>query len=142
MVKRLEMEGKIERIPIDQSTVREAIDIAERDLHAAEMNLEISNEWAYNISYNAALSAGRALIFSRGYRPKGGEGHVSVKEFLKFYLTPDEVAAFDRMRRKRHAATYDHSSVVTRTDAEGALATARFLVSKIKKILTDDGFVS
>ncbi|MDK2988831.1 MAG: hypothetical protein PWR16_360 [Methanoculleus sp.] len=46
MVKRLEMEGKIERIPIDRRTVREAIDIAERDLRAAEMNLAISNEWA------------------------------------------------------------------------------------------------
>jgi hypothetical protein len=44
MVKRLEMEGKIERIPIDPNTVREAINIAERDLRAAEMNLEISNE--------------------------------------------------------------------------------------------------
>ncbi len=141
MVKRLEMEGKIEKIPFDPNTVREAIGIAERDLHAAEMNLAISNEWAYNISYNAALSAGRALIFSRGYRPKGGEGHVSVKEFLKFYLTPDEVATFDRMRRKRHAATYDLSSVATHTDAEGALATAKALVNTIKKILTDDGFI-
>lgn len=141
MVKRLEMEGKIERIPIDQSTVREAIGIAERDLHAAEMNLEFSNEWAYNISYNAVLSAGRALMFSKGYRPKGGEGHVSVKEFLRYYLTPDEVAAFDRMRRKRHTATYDLSSIATHTDAEGALATAKALVNTIKAILANDGFV-
>jgi len=141
VVKRLEMEGKIERIPIDQSTVREAIGIAERDLHAAEMNLEFSNEWAYNISYNAVLSAGRALMFSKGYRPKGGEGHVSVKEFLRYYLTPDEVAAFDRMRRKRHTATYDLSSIATHTDAEGALATAKALVNTIKAILANDGFV-
>ncbi|MCK9277429.1 MAG: hypothetical protein M0P22_05010 [Methanoculleus sp.] len=71
MVKRLEMEGKIEKIPFDLNTVREAIDIAQRDLYAAEMNLQINDEWAYNISYNAVLSAGRALMFSRGYRPKG-----------------------------------------------------------------------
>jgi len=50
MMKRLESEGKIERIPIDRRTVRETIDIAERDLRAAEMNLAISNEWAYNIA--------------------------------------------------------------------------------------------
>jgi len=65
------MEGKIEKIPFDLNTVREAIDIAQRDLYAAEMNLQINDEWAYNISYNAVLSAGRALMFSRGYRPKG-----------------------------------------------------------------------
>ncbi len=64
-----------------------------------------------------------------------------MKEFLKFYLTPDEVAAFDRMRRKRHTVTYDLSSVATHTDAEGALATAKALVNTIKKILTEDGFI-
>ncbi len=65
MVERLETEGKIEGIPIDRRTVREAIDIAERDLRAAGMNLAISDEWAYNIAYNAVLSAGRALMFAR-----------------------------------------------------------------------------
>lgn len=44
MVKRLEMEGKIEKISVDPRTVREAIDIAERDLSAAGMNLAVSNE--------------------------------------------------------------------------------------------------
>ncbi len=141
-MKRLETEGKIERIPIDRRTVREAIDIAERDLRTAEMNLAISSEWAYNIAYNAALSAGRALMFARGYRPKGGEGHVSVKEFLVYHLSPDEVAIFDRMRRKRHMATYDVSSIVTHTDAESALTQARTLVDTIEEILTEDGFLS
>lgn len=77
------------------------------------MDLAISNEWAYNIAYNAVLSAGRALMFARGYRPKGGEGHVSVKEFPGYHLSQDRVAVFDRMRRKRHMATYDVSSIVT-----------------------------
>jgi len=45
------------------------------------------------------------------------------------------------MRRKRHAATYDVSCIVTHTDAEGALATANALVSTIKVILANDGFV-
>mgnify|MGYP000879199905 CR=1 FL=1 len=142
MMKRLESEGKIERIPIDRRTVREAIDIAERDLHAAEMNLAISNEWAYNIAYNAVLSAGRALMFARGYRPKGGAGHVSVKVFLGYHLSQDEVAVFDRMRRKRHMATYDVSSIVTHTDAESAITLARTLVDTIKGILAEDGFLS
>lgn len=137
-MKRLEAEGKIERIPIDRRTVREAIDIAERDLRTAEMNLAISSEWAYN----AALSAGRALMFARGYRPKGGEGHVSVKEFLVYHLSPDEVAIFDQMRRKWHIAPYDVSFIVTHTDAESALTQARTLVDTIEEILTEDGFLS
>jgi uncharacterized protein (UPF0332 family) len=64
-----------------------------------------------------------------------------VKEFLRYYLEQDDVTAFDRMRRKRHAATYDVSRIVTHTDAEGALATAKALVSTIKAILANDGFV-
>jgi len=140
MVKRLEMEGKIERIPIDPGSVKEAIDIAERDLYVAEKNLEINNEWTYNISYNAVLAAGRGLMFARGYRPKTAEGHIAVKEFLGYFLKQDDVASFDRMRRKRHIATYDISSTVTRTDAESAIRVAKELVNKIKTIIEKDGF--
>jgi uncharacterized protein (UPF0332 family) len=140
MVKRLEMERKIEKISIDPRVVKESIQIAERDLDVASKNLEINDEWAYNISYTAILSAGRALIFSKGYRPKGDEQHKTVKEFLTYYLKSDDVAVFDRMRRKRHAATYDISSIVTHTDAENAVRQATAIVSRIKAIIEKDGF--
>ena len=65
-----------------------------------------------------------------------------MKEFLGHHLSQDEVAIFDRMRRKRHMATYDVSSIVTHTDAESAITLARTLVDTIKGILAEDGFLS
>ena len=37
-------------------------------------------EWgcAHSVAYNAMLHVGRALMFSKGYRPKGIEHHVVV----------------------------------------------------------------
>ncbi|MDI6876979.1 MAG: HEPN domain-containing protein [Methanomicrobiales archaeon] len=86
MVKRLEKEGKIEKFRVDPKVVKESMTIAERDLAVAEKNLEINDEWAWNIAYNAILSAGRALMFAKGYRPKGDERHVAVREFLERIL--------------------------------------------------------
>ncbi len=65
-----------------------------------------------------------------------------MKEFLGYHLSQDEVAVFDRLRRKRHMATYDVSSIFTHTDAESAIAMAIALVDTIKGILTEDGFLS
>lgn len=142
MVKRLEREGKIERFRVDHKVVQEAMRIAERDLEVAEKNLEINDEWAWNIAYNAILSAGRALMFAKGYRPKGDERHVAVREFLEYFLKADDIVVFERMRRKRHTATYDLSGVVTHTDAENATQRAREIVGAIKAIIEKEGFLA
>ncbi|MBN1195342.1 MAG: hypothetical protein JXA08_08380 [Methanomicrobiaceae archaeon] len=75
-----------------------------------------------------------------GHRPRSTEGHVPVREFLSHFLPRDDVTLFDRMRRKRHTATYDMSFTVTHTDAENAVHNARDLVHKIGVIILKDGF--
>ena len=82
-MKRLEAEGKISRISVDPVTVRDAMNLAERDLAVAKEVLTINDDWASNISYNAMLQAGRALMFSKGYRPRGSEPHLAVRDFLR-----------------------------------------------------------
>lgn len=58
MIKPLEREGEIEKLRMDPEVVQEAIRIADRDLEVAEKNLEINDEWAWNIAYNAIPSTG------------------------------------------------------------------------------------
>ncbi len=69
-------------------------------------------EWAFNIAYNAMLLAGRAVMFSAGYRPTAGEGgHVAVVEFLRIRLDnsfQSTLEVMDRMRRQRHRIAYDN----------------------------------
>lgn len=60
------------------------------------------NEGAFNIAYNTMLLAGRAIMFSEGYRPTSAGGHAAVVEFLSIRLDAsfsDVVQTMERMRR-------------------------------------------
>jgi len=41
------------------------------ELNVARSVLNENCDWAFSIAYNAMLQAVRALMFSKGYRPKG-----------------------------------------------------------------------
>lgn len=116
------------------------MNLAERDLAVAKEVLAINDDWASNISYNAMLQAGRALMFSKGYRPHGAEPHLAVRDFLAQFISHTDIANFDRIRRKRHAATYDHVEGVSHSDAESAYLLAVDLVGKIRTLIQREGF--
>ncbi|HNT60849.1 MAG TPA: HEPN domain-containing protein [Candidatus Bilamarchaeaceae archaeon] len=121
------------------SAARNMASLAERDLKAAADSLSSGNfDWVYAISYNAMLQAGRGLMFFRGFRPKGNQGHISVVKFVASEIPLESyslASIFDRMRMKRHKVLYEHMDVVTREEAERALENARKFVGKIKSML-------
>ena len=83
---------------------------AQRDLETARGLLAGENEGAYIIAYHAMLLAGRAVMFSDGYRPTTTGGHAAVVEFLRIRLGPsftEIVQTMDRIRRQRHRIVYD-----------------------------------
>ncbi|HLE50438.1 MAG TPA: HEPN domain-containing protein [Anaerolineales bacterium] len=88
---------------------------------------------------NSILQAGRALMFFDGYRPRGGEQHATVVEFLEERLGmayAAQVRLFDQMRRKRHRVIYEVAGLVSKREAEQAIAFAREFVEKITEIIT------
>jgi uncharacterized protein (UPF0332 family) len=89
----------------DQNEITQLLQLAKRDLNTARRNLDDAPDWAYSIAYNSILQAGRALMFFTGYRPRGGEQHATVVEFVEERLGSTfegQVKLFDQMRRKRH----------------------------------------
>ena len=73
-----------EKIPVDKELTKNALNLAKRDLKTAlDVYDKKDYDWAFSIAYNAMLQAGRALMFSQGFRPKGEYKHVSVIEFVK-----------------------------------------------------------
>ncbi len=52
-------------------------------LQVAERNLADDPDWAYTIAYNAVLQAARALVRAEGFRPRGGEQHLTVVQFTE-----------------------------------------------------------
>lgn len=139
-LKRLESQGLIEKIKFSEKQIVSNIKRAGKDLITAKANIEIDEEWAYTISYHAMLRAGRALMFSMGYRPKGKNQHKTVVDFCEEILGEDFknlTERFNRMRIKRHDFIYEPERPISRTEVKKSLENAekfvREIIDKIQK---------
>jgi uncharacterized protein (UPF0332 family) len=106
---RLIKTNRIKPYRASEKEIKQLLQVAQRDLSTAINNLEDAPDWAYGIAYNSILQASRALMFFDGYRPRGGEQHATVIEFVEERLGTahiDKVRLFDQMRRKRHRVIY------------------------------------
>jgi len=131
----LERERLIKKIPYDEKKVADALALAGRDITTARTILSHDRDWAYTIAYNAALSAGRALMFSKGFRPDGANQHIAVVRFASTYLDEQDAMAFERMRRKRHSTVYDTAGTVSRAEAESAIRMAEKILGTIRELI-------
>ena len=122
-------------LPVDQKKIQDARDLALRDIATARSLLANNQDWANAIAYNAVLQAGRALMFSQGYRPDGANQHVSVVKFVELFLNKNDSIIFDRMRRKRNSSVYDTAGSITESEAAFALREAEDLVEKIFAVI-------
>ncbi|HLQ63573.1 MAG TPA: HEPN domain-containing protein [bacterium] len=135
---RLLEDRRIEREPGVRGQVAQQLSSARRDLKTARKLLADEDEWAYAIAYHAMLSAGRAAMFSEGYRPTSTGGHVVVIEFLRIWLgssSTEVVQAMDRMRRQRHRITYDAPGTVSQSQIREAVQTAEQFIPQIERLL-------
>lgn len=137
-LKRLESQGSIEKATFSDKQIASNIDRAQKDLVTAMANLEIDEEWAYTISYHAMLRAGRALMFSLGYRPIGKNQHKTVVEFCTEILGENFknlTSRFNRMRVKRHDFVYEPERPIPKTEAIKSLESAGMFVKEIIKTI-------
>ena len=130
----------IAKVASSREQVLTIMKIAERDLEAANDNLENGYaDWALNIGYNAMLQAGRALMLSRGYRPVGEAKHVTVIEFVKAEYSKQVPAqalfVFSKTRKKRHKAVYEEADIVSESEARTVITNAKEFVKAVKQIL-------
>jgi hypothetical protein len=86
MIDDLKRQGLIKSLPVDQKKIEAARALALRDVATTRTLLDSNQDWAYNITYNTVLQAGRALMFSKGYRPDGTNQHISVVKFAGLFL--------------------------------------------------------
>ena len=117
---RLLKSNRIKPHRANQTEIIQLLQLAMRDLSTAARNLEEAPDWAYSIAYNSILQAGRALMFFEGYRPRGGEQHATVVEFVEERLGTAytaQVRLFDQMRRKRHRVIYEVAGLVSKKES-------------------------
>ncbi|MFH1563743.1 MAG: HEPN domain-containing protein [Nitrospirota bacterium] len=125
-----------EKIP-DFKQIQNHLKRAIKDIRTAKATLEIDAEWTYTICYQAMLRAAKALMFVKGYRPKGKDQHKTVIQFAKDFLGEEFktlIGKFDRMRRKRHDFIYEPDQPISEYEAQKALEDAEKFIKKIIEI--------
>ncbi len=139
-LEKLLRDRKIEPIKTDRILVTKTFNLALRDVKTAKRNLENNDyDWALVIAYNSMLQVGRALMFSKGYRPAGEYRHVGVVGFVHEVfgkeMSDRMIDVFNRARKKRHRVVYEEADIVSMDEAKNAVKFAEEFIERVKTIL-------
>ncbi len=136
----MKRKGILKPIPVDSEQIQKLMELSKRDLLSAEKRLADDFDWSFNISYNAMLQAARALMFSYGCRTDDESRHRIAVEFADAILGAKYSAIvddFDRMRKKRHIATYDEAGSISAYEARYAFTKAQEFVKLIESKINE-----
>jgi len=130
----------ISQIEPNKGLALKTIKHANRDIEAAKALISACQfDWSLAVSYNAMLVAGRALMFSKGYRPSSTEGHLAVVKFLTATLGEETgkrmVLIMNGMRKKRHRIVYEEMDLVPSSEAQQAVKWAQEFVDLITQVV-------
>ena len=130
----------VEKFESDKEQIGNEIGSANKNITSAKNMLRIEEwGWAHTAAYTAMFHAGRALMFSKGYRPKGRDHHVAVVSFIQAVFSSkfpaDVLKSFDNGRKRRNEFTYDNADLVSPTQATNLVGNAESFVNKTKEIL-------
>lgn len=112
--------------------------LVERDLTDAERE-EISNDWRFNIAYNAGLQLATIVLYAAGYRAGRGESkHYRVIQALPLVMGSQfspKRDYFDNCRRKRNVSEYDAAGTISTKEADDLLQIAREFKTEVESWL-------
>lgn len=140
MIKHLLDEKRLEVFKIERSQIAKHIESAYQDLKEAKATFPVSDKAAYLFAYTAMLKIGRALLFLKGYRPKGQGQHETVVQAAGFILGKDFESLtrqFNQMRQKRNKLIYDIGGLVSHAEAEEAFRAGEKYLDKIRRLMED-----
>ena len=131
----LKDKGQLEVFQIERDQIAKHVQASYADLKEAKITFPVSDKAAYLFAYTAMLKIGRALLFLKGYRPKGKAQHETVVEAAGFILGKgfkELTDQFDRMRRKRNKLIYDIGDLISHSETETAFKIAGEYLDKVR----------
>ncbi len=135
-------EGKIKRQETDTAYLNGLLDSAQENFSSAKYNLKGDfYETAFKATYDGLLQTARVVLFLKGYRPAGSEQHKTTFLAVGFVLGEDFedlIRKIDKYRIKRNRAVYQPLSLISKSEAENILHTARDYWSLVKKHLKEE----
>jgi hypothetical protein len=102
--------------------------IVQRDLANANVT-GLSDDWRFNIAYNAALQAATAALAAAGFRAAREQHHYRTLQSLSFTIgwPRVKVERLDRFRKKRNITGYETAGVISEGEVEEMLQVATAL---------------
>ena len=140
IIKSLLDEKRLEPFKVERSQIARHIESAFQDLKEAKATFPVSDKAAYIFAYTAMLKIGRALLFLKGYRPKGQGQHEAVVQAAGFILGKgfeSLTLQFNRMRQKRNKLIYDIGGLVSHAEAQEAFTAAEKYLEKIRGFMEE-----
>jgi uncharacterized protein (UPF0332 family) len=134
----LERAGLIEHCRVPKAEIKDLLELARRDMKTAQEPMSINLDWALIVAYNAALQAGLAMMYVKGYRPKGPDRHKTVIRFLHASLEPSfkpKINRLDRIRKKRHQAVYRLAGAISEREARGTIKFAEEFIIQVANLI-------
>lgn len=134
--KKLLKENKIQEKSVSEAEVNTVLAKARKTLRSAEHLIEEDEESAYQLAYEAMLIAGRALMFSRGVKPRSIGAHKITVEFCEAFLGEKYrlfIEKLDRARKKRHYLMCGIGQIISSTEAKSLIETAKAFLDIIKE---------
>jgi uncharacterized protein (UPF0332 family) len=131
----------IKRQKPDFKQIAHQLKRSEKDIKAAEANLNIDLTWSFTIAYHAMVRAGRVLMFAKGYLPTVKNSHKTIVEFAKLTLGKEYqelTSKFNRMRRRRHDFIYESKNHINITEAKSSIEAAKKLIDRIKGLIKEE----
>lgn len=138
LLKRFIDERRLQPFKIERAQIEKHIQSAYQDLKEARTTFKVSDKAAYLFAYTAMLKVGRALLFLKGYRPKGEGQHETVVQAAGTILGSDFetlTRQFNRMRQKRNKLIYDIGGLVSHEEAEQAFKAAEQYLEKVRAFM-------
>ena len=138
IIRHLLDERRLETFKVGRPQIAKHIESAFQDLKEARTTFPVSDKAAYLFAYTAMLKIGRALLFLKGYRPKGQGQHETVVQAAGFILGKgfeSLTRQFNQMRQKRNKLIYDIGGLVSHEEANEAFKAAEKYFEKITQFI-------
>jgi len=107
--------------------IQALIHSAEEDIRSAKIK-GIAAGWKLNMAYTAALRYARAALYASGYRPSREREHERTIDSLNYtvdLINAEIIILLQKIRKKRHTATYDSVDMISDSDADAAMEAAK-----------------
>jgi hypothetical protein len=130
--------GKLRKQATDINYLNGLLEAAKRNFEAAELVKNKVDEAAFKLIYDGLLQISRVVVMLNGYRPDDGEQHKTTFTAAGELMGNDFHEFIDKAQKfriKRNNCVYEPKGLITKSEVDSIIKTAREYWPHIKHYL-------